>query len=100
MEPHLIRPAGLSYRMAGIRFGDSMTKKIRIHCPLVTALLTGCFFLSALYGAPETELKDDRGKVIIRYVVEPPVKVAAAKALSCKCQISLTMERFGMPTSM
>jgi hypothetical protein len=68
-----------------------MTKKIHMRCPLVAALLTGCFFLSALDGAPETELKDDSGKIIIRYVVEPPVKVAAPGTADPAKQVGLIL---------
>ena len=70
-----------------------MTKKVRTRCPLVTTLLTGCLFLSALYGAPapETELKDDRGNVIIRYVVEPPLKVPKAGTADPAKQVGLIL---------
>jgi hypothetical protein len=62
-----------------------------MHCPLLTALLTGCTFLSALYAAPETQLKDAGGKVIIRYVVEPPNKVAPAAAADPAKQLGLIL---------
>lgn len=68
-----------------------MTNRIRICCPLSLALLTGCFFVSALYGAPETELKDDSGKVIIRYVVEPPNKVATPGTADPAKQVGLIL---------
>lgn len=68
-----------------------MIKTIRANSPLVTAVLTGCFFLPTLYGAPETELKDDSGKVIIRYVVEPPLKLAAAGTLDPAKQVGLIL---------
>jgi hypothetical protein len=62
-----------------------------MHRPLLTALLTGCTFLSALYAAPETQLKDAGGKVIIRYVVEPPNKVAPAAAADPAKQLGLIL---------
>jgi hypothetical protein len=41
--------------------------------------LVGFFVLSAtLYAATETELKDEAGKTIVRYVVEPPPNAAPA----------------------
>jgi hypothetical protein len=59
-----------------------MTKLLRI----ATALLTGCFSLSILHAASETELKDSSGKVIIRYVVEPPATVYFRNS-STACEI-------------
>lgn len=65
-----------------------MAKNISIH---VAALFTSCFFLSALYAAPETELKDASGNVVIRYVVEPPDKVAAAGTADPAKQLGLIL---------
>jgi hypothetical protein len=62
-----------------------------MQCPLVTALLTASIFLPALRGAPETQLKDASGKVIIRYVVEPPIKVAPAGTADPAKQLGLIL---------
>jgi hypothetical protein len=68
-----------------------MMKNTRKHCPLVTTLVMGCFFLSTLYGAAETELKDASGKVIIRYVVEAPANVAPAGTADPAKQVGLIL---------
>jgi HEAT repeats/Sel1 repeat len=68
-----------------------MRKTMRVYPALATALLMGCLLPPAVYGAAETELKDDSGKVIIRYVVEPPSKVAAAGTADPAKQVGLIL---------
>src|SRR6476620_10599501 len=52
-----------------------------------------CFFAAAapLWSAPETELKDDAGKTIIRYVVEPPDTIAPAGTTDPSKQVGLIL---------
>ena len=46
--------------------------------PFLACFVAGVALCSAPLKAADTELKDDTGKTIIKYVVEPPANVAPA----------------------
>jgi hypothetical protein len=60
-------------------------------CGLLAAIIAAALLLPPVYGASETELKDTTGKVIIRYVVEPPENVAPAGTTDPAKQLGLIL---------
>jgi len=69
-----------------------MPNKYRLDSSHLFALLIAiAAFCSPVYGASETELKDATGKVIIRYVVEPPENVAPAATTDPAKQLGLIL---------
>src|SRR5262249_31358891 len=45
---------------------------------LAGAVVTAALLLTPLHAAQETELKDENGKTVIKYVIEAPPNIAAA----------------------
>jgi hypothetical protein len=56
---------------------------------LPTLTLVALLSAASLHGAPETELKDDAGKTIIRYVIEVPPGIAPAGTTDPARQVGL-----------
>ena len=59
--------------------------------PFLGCFLTALLFAGALSAATENELKDDTGKTIVRYVVEPPLHPAPAGTSDPAKQLGLIL---------
>lgn len=72
---HVARSKAPPYPKTGVYFRHTMQPTSPFPC-LACLLLTATSLPTALRAAQETELKDDTGKTIIRYLVEAPPNIA------------------------